>query len=102
MKDASALADDVFQNPTEHCKPCPLNANCSAGTALASLGVYVGYWRASIATSELHRCDSETCSGGSGQPSLRRLTDGDDDPYCTAGHTGPLCEVCVARLSTSS
>ena len=44
-----------------------------------------------------HRCDSETCSGGSGQPSRRRrLTDGDDDPYCTAGHTGPLCEVCVA------
>ena len=54
-----------------------------------------GYWRASPATSELHRCDSETCSDGSGQPS-RRLTYGDSDPYCAAGHTGPLCEVCVA------
>ena len=96
LQDATALPDDVFQNPTQHCKPCPPHANCSAGTALSSLGVDVGYWRASNATSELLRCDSETCSGGSGQPSRRRLTDGDDDPYCTAGHTGPLCEVCVA------
>ena len=96
LRDATADPDDVFDNPTDYCKPCPPHADCSAGTALASLGVDVGYWRASTATSELHRCDSETCSGSSGQPSRRRLTDGDDDPFCTAGHTGPLCEVCVA------
>ena len=97
LRGASAHPADIFQNPTQHCKPCPPHTDCSAGATLASLGVDAGFWRASDATSELHRCDSETCSGGSGQPSRRRrLTDGDDDPYCTAGHTGPLCEVCVA------
>ena len=97
LKDASALPTDVFQKPTEYCKSCPRHANCSAGTALASLGVDVGFWRASDATSELHRCDSETCSGVSGQPSLgHHFTDGGGDPYCSAGHTGPLCEWCVS------
>ena len=100
LKDASADPDDILQNPTEHCKSCPPHANCSAGTALASLGVQTGYWRASPLTTEIHKCDASAhCSGSGGAAQAEQLSDpriADSGPGCDANHTGPLCEWCVS------
>ena len=100
LRNSSAGPSDIFFL-TESCQPCPRYATCNTtGTTLASLGVAPGYWRASPTTSELYPCDSETCVGsdlrvGAGLQVPRNAEEG-NDPYCTHGHTGPLCEGCVA------
>jgi len=108
LQDASALPAVIFESPTEHCKPCPPNADCSSpNTTLEALGVPRGFWRASNQTTELHKCvASEHCSGSGTaanvERSRRRLEYGDvgSDALigagCDAGHTGPLCEWCVS------
>ena len=65
LKNSKTSAEDVFKSPSEHCKACPLNADCSSpNTTLESLGVDSGFWRASTATSRLYTCDdSDTCIG---------------------------------------
>jgi len=96
---------DLLTNPSEHCKRCPPRADCSApNTTLESLGVPPGYWRASLLTARLYRCDdSDTCDGSSGSskaPAVgRSLKDSikDADRYCAAGHGGPRCELCLEQ-----
>lgn len=91
---------ELLTRPTEHCKPCPVHANCSAfDTSLASLGVPRDYWRASTATAELHRCrDSTKCVGSTAASGGRALAGhaAAGDMYCEAGHAGPRCESCIA------
>ena len=99
LKDSSALPDDIFRFPTEHCKACPLNANCATNTTLETLGVRRDYWRASPLTTEIHKCDaSDHCSGSGGatETSRRLAASGGAGPGCDLGHTGPLCEWCVS------
>merc|ERR550514_1853618 len=99
LQDASALPDDIFRFPTEHCKACPPNANCATNTTLETLGVQRNHWRASLLTTEIHECDaSDHCSGSGGatQTSRRLAASGGAGPGCDLGHTGPLCEWCVS------
>ena len=102
LLDSSAAAPkDIWMAPTEHCKPCPPNANCNTpSTTITSLGVGRGYWRASTATARLYTCDSsDTCIGSSPATDTsagRALASRKEirGPYCAAGHIGPLCLVC--------
>jgi len=99
LRDATALADEIFRYPTKHCKACPLDANCATNTTLETLGVQRDYWRASLLTTEIHACDaSDHCSGsgGAAETSRRLAASGSAGPGCDLGHTGPLCEWCVS------
>ena len=107
LQQDSSADDAVFASPTDYCKPCPPNADCSApNTTVETLGVPRGYWRASSLTTEIHECiASDHCSGSSGKverSSRRQLNaaapgDGAHGQGCDAGYTGPLCEWCVSQ-----
>ena len=98
LKDSSTSLNAIFQNPTEHCRDCPPNANCSAGTALETLRISRGHWRAGPNSIILYPCRSfgggdlsgkVRCAGGT--------TAGDDgDGYCDTQFTGPECQLCSA------
>ena len=104
LQDANIDPIDVFNAPSEHCKPCPPHADCSSfNTTLRSLGADPGFWRASTATSRLYACDdSDTCisSGGATRGLTPRHLDPSNSsveksPYCAEGHSGPLCKLCL-------
>ena len=104
LKNSTEDPSDIFAYPTEHCMPCPPNAECPRNTTLETLGVPRGYWRASLTTAELRKCESDTCAGsavavsdlGNVQAASTGVTD-IPGLFCEAGHTGPLCESCVAE-----
>ena len=70
----SADPAEIFSSPTDYCKPCPPNADCSSpNTTLEALGIPRGYWRASNQTTELHKCvASEHCSGSGSAANVER------------------------------
>ena len=107
LKDANAGPNDIFKSPTDYCKPCPPSAECSDNTALATIGVPAGYWRASPSSAVLTACrdfggdraGEARCAGnerGAKQAS-RRLEEAGSDEYCAPGFTGPECQLCAAE-----
>ena len=104
LKDPSTSPSVVHASPSMHCTECTGGVVCAANTTLASLGVPPGYWRASAFTEQIYKCDDpNTCSPDHGVPSGRRrrslaATNTDETgEYCSEGHTGPLCKVCVDK-----
>ena len=103
----SADPADIFSSPTDYCKPCPPNAECSDDTSLATLGVPAGYWRASPSSAVLTACrdfggdraGEARCAGnerGAKQAS-RRLEAAGSDEYCASDFKGPECQLCAAE-----
>lgn len=100
LRPPANATDDLVIGSAEHCHACPPHADCSAfNTTLETLGLPVGYWRASPATAEVYRChDSDTCLGSLASAARARAL-GDHvastGAYCSEGHAGPRCELCV-------
>ena len=68
------------------CKPCPSDGViCTEeGQTLTGLQIKRHYYRLSSSTNDVRKCRSRNaCVGGNGSST-----------YCSAGHAGPLCEVC--------
>ena len=96
----SADPADIFSFPTDYCKPCPPNAECSDDTSLATLGVPAGYWRASPSSAVLTACrdfggdkaGEARCAGNErgAEQASRLLEEAGSDEYCAPGFTGPL------------
>jgi hypothetical protein len=72
----------------------------------------MNYWRDSEETSTLYKCDNFVCKGSvvldimNVDASTSRIissplntTNGSGQQYCTKGHSGPLCEVCVDKVN---
>ena len=99
LNEPNATSVEILRDPSKYCKSCPSNANCSTpNVTLESLGVPTGFWRASPRTAMLYSCDdSDTCAGSVDLSSrLALLEDGASDAiFCSDGHKGPLCQVCV-------
>ena len=98
MYDWRAAVQTITQSPTEHCRDCPPNANCSAGTTLETLRIPRGHWRASPNSTILYPCrnfgggDSSgevRCAGGAFAGTI-------GDGYCSSNFTGPECQLCSA------
>ena len=67
-------------------KPCPSDGViCTEeGQTLTGLQIKRHYYRLSSSTNDVRKCRSRNaCVGGNGSST-----------YCSAGHAGPLCEVC--------
>ena len=73
-----------------NCKECPVGANCTWNTTVATILVKPGYWRLSSFSAVVSKCDSaadasSTCIGGTA-----------GDATCADGSAGPLCKSCLA------
>ena len=98
LSNSNADPNDIFENPTERCQPCPPNATCRAGTTLESILVPPGYWRASPSSTVLSECRS---LGGGDDARKKRCAGGSEagtkgDGYCDTNFTGPECQLCNA------
>ena len=109
---SSSVADCVCRSgfyalPGGGCKPCPEGAICD-GQEVELLELKPGYWRASAATLNIHRCEQfrgeELCVGGHSGPPSRNLTAGrapavtpgpGEGRLCRDGHDGNLCTACA-------
>ena len=109
---STSVADCVCQSgfyaiPGGGCEPCPEGAICE-GQAVELLELKPGYWRASAATLNIHRCEQfrgeELCVGGHSGPPSRNLTAGrapavtpgpGEGRLCRDGHDGNLCTACA-------
>ena len=86
---------DLSGSPTEHCKPCPPDANCSDfNTTLETIRIPRGHWRASGSSLVLYPCRS---LGGGDSSSEKRCVGGTTaggNGYCDTQFTGPECQLC--------
>jgi len=98
LKKVPASEGEMFGQPDNYCVECPLNAVCPSNTTLQTIKVKEGYWRDSLNTSKLYKCNNDVCEG-SQIVNTRRLSSGSDhDSYCALGHIGPRCQVCLDKM----
>jgi len=99
LKNDKSEPEDIFSLPDQNCLDCPLNAICKSNTTLQTMGVIPNYWRDSLFTATLFKCNSPTVCIGlntSDEIGSRRLSSASiDAPYCQKDHKGPRCEECV-------
>jgi len=92
---------DLFNRPDVYCTECPEKGGCVTNTTIQTMGVSKEFWRDSLFTASLFRCNSnsDVCKGfnETDETLARRLSSEtlDDSLYCKEGHRGPLCEVCI-------
>ncbi|GMH83903.1 hypothetical protein TL16_g09752 [Triparma laevis f. inornata] len=83
---------DVFTLTTEKRPP----VSNSSGMTTKTLELMAGYWRVSINSTEVQKCDLDgVCLGGLTDPG------GDDTVTCSEGHRGPFCSVCQNNFAMS-
>jgi len=79
------------------CQECPEGADCaSPGNVVESLKIEKGWWRSSSSSVNLVRCTTELACPGTNSTVRDNL-----DKQCGAGHSGPLCDVCLAGYAKS-
>jgi len=89
LNDTNVPSQSLFERPDNYCKNCPLNAECTTNTSLATLQISAGFWRDSLKASTIYKCQSSDVCKSSGHPQ-NNIND-----YCIENHSGPLCESCV-------
>ena len=72
------------------CHTCPVGAQCTMNSDVASIVILPGHWRAGSESTEVRQCryGDLSCPGnGTNQAT-------GPDPYCGASYVGPLCSEC--------
>jgi len=93
----TAKAEDILEQPDQYCPRCPLHAACPFNSSLNTLVVPPHFWRDSLITASLHRCNRDSAGASTCLGSNHSAYRADNaSRYCFNGHTGPRCEHCTA------
>ena len=90
-------ASTLFNDASKHCIKCPDGGKCDKSTTVETIQIKRGFWRDSNKTATIHKCHNNSTACEGSENNNRSSHDQFIEEYCTANHTGALCESCTKK-----